>query len=752
MAASWLSTSNRFKALALGVVAWTLAGCASMPADRFYWEAHRMPREKMVALAAKSPQHRAEALRRFLARIDECKRTQRCADPTDTPEENLARIELVLEKTRTMRGPPLVDVKVAVKVLSADTLSRMFDAGAIVVPSDPRQKAPFYKAIWEDRADAERRYRVLMENGLPVDEIDPIFAAAIAEKTEDTAFVGAVMQRAGRSDPMQVFDHVGYAARLKKRGGLSDDDYGNWIGLGRSPFDVAMRAGNTPLVVAWVKKGRGPGSLDLLRTMGGDDAAKRRMAELLVANGTSPRVECIDGPVMGLAEYLLEKGNAPNGSCRPLTTALAMGNLRAARALLDKGARPDEHAVAAALRQHRRWHPNGTVARSGAGAPGVAPPARTSAPTTGELLAAMLAGRAIDLVSWRERDDRKDTLLHLAARADLADAVAMLVEAGASLETPNAHEELPLDAAGPRSATLLEAKGARRADPAKLVANRQQREADAQRLAALAAEDQRRMEEQERLARIARDRADQEAEEEEREQLREERREEARRAREREAREARDRAQAPVGPDFNALREYALRGTTTPPPPRSFGSAPPPPPPSRSSGVAAPPPRSSPPPTTGGGAGSSGSGFSLQTSNRKGPDPEVARAAERGREQEARARAAAEQRDRDAKVREERARAEQAQRSRDADARRERCRRVEDQQREAASRRRDCEATCKRQTSESSAACKKEQTISRTMSCEREVRVADQACIAECSGKHAGPKTPDECRGTGTAR
>jgi len=305
--------------------------------------------------------------------------------------------------------------------------------------------------------------------------------------------------------------------------------------------------------------------------------------ELVKKRGGSIKVGCISGEMMPNVAALLASGVDPNRACAdgvlPLTAATAWCELRAAALLLESGARSDAAGVYWAVVAELYARGSRDFA---AGAYRCGERRADEMATATDLVGRMLATRPSDL----GRDlslPHGDSLLHFAARHDLARSVERLVVAGAPLDRKNHEEQLPLDVAGPAAARVLLARGAPAGDPVAIAENRRQRE-----FAAAREQEARR---QQREAALAREAA------EDAEEARAEREGRENDQREREAADAWARAQMP----------------NTSPDPSSWGGTP---------GAGARPPVSTPPGSSPPGSGAAPGSPATGTSPQGGPKPE----------------------------------------------------------------------------------------------------------------------------------
>lgn len=398
-----------------------------------------------------------------------------------------------------------------------------------VTKSDPSiDRENFYSSV-NAHLDMDRFaiFKLLVEHGWVVTADDVNFAACNApDDAKSLAFVDSLAAATGGSPVL--------AAMRCERRFVAEKTLAR-PGAQMPPFEAVAKLGK-PWALALVSKGR--------------------------KNAT---VSCISAQMIPNVAALLEGGADPNGRCAdgvlPLTAALSVGSVAAARRLLDSGARGDLYSVYWAVvwqvnQASLRKYPRDEGARE-AYVMGVAdrkPPFGRSwvmdAVEVDAMLARVLSSGPIDLNAKDVKFAYGDSVLHLAARADLPDAVKQLVEAGAATDRTNDRSERPLDVAGPSASAVLRARGATGGDPVAIAAGRGQREAA------------------EREEQDARERARERRQQRHAAEAAEERATQARERRERDERDAQARRDMPnTGVDTDALRRWALGGSQVTPKP-----------------------------------------------------------------------------------------------------------------------------------------------------------------------------------------
>ncbi len=337
-------------------------------------------------------------------------------------------------------------------------------------------------------------------------------------------------------------------------------------GDGMSPLTTAIGLGRPRLVEQLLKGGAKPTAPTIQRlysVLAGQSTPqpdKLELIELLKRHGADFRLSCLPPSALGYLEPLAAAGVDVNVACQdgstPLLQAVSAGDLRAADLLLARGARADAEAVRRVLvMQVLRARPDPrdwAVLLGSGGLPNQLLPAsqRLTPEDLRSLLERLLKQGKPSLNELRIDSGPRDTLLHLAARAELKSSCFALAKAGASVDAKNEYLEQPLDvASSPAMVEQLRALGARPGDATAIAALRRQRE-EQERLRREEAEWQRR-----EAAR--REREQDEAEERRREQERAERRRE--RQEQRRDQLARDEAAARTEARDRESRNEAIR-------------------------------------------------------------------------------------------------------------------------------------------------------------------------------------------------
>jgi hypothetical protein len=764
--------------LGLLVSALAVGGCAP-PLVGSFEPKGKTPNE-IAAHAAYSPEHRASLVRTILG----CHAYPTgCHDGATLSDADAASIRAIVQRTSKMKSAPVfTDVPTHLPPM---VLSDLLDAGLVKMPQLPSvtagvpQRQPLDNDAWFKACNLRNgayggfgaapedfaRYQVLLDHGWPVDELDLMFVMRVAPDTPaGLALVDRVYARLGNPSPNQ--DFTGAAIMRQHPESLLDDHNrrnlsaaGQWVRHWANPFLGAIRAGKRTIVTQLLARGTvKDAAIDQVAATGQPWAL-----ELVSRGGAQGKVTCISSQMLPNLDSLLRGGADPNARCPdgllPLTAALRACDMRSAMTLLDKGARADLASVywavvaqaqqasvrkypapmtSQAVREHSGvmsnlvgWeYQNGThcgATREIGGAPAI-------------LLTRMLAAGPPSLTSpTRVSFGYGDSIVHVAARANLAETVKQLVDAGAAMDSKNEREELPLDVAGPEAVAVLRGRGATGGDPVAIAENRRRRE-----LAKREEEAQSEAARERRAERRAQEAAD-------------ERATQAREQRERDDREARaQRAMPNTGVDMNASRQAALGpsqgGLKPAPSPGVAGRSAP----SSPAQAAGPPPstRTSPPARAPESARAAPPAPPARTAPAASPPPASpprGGQADRDRELQARSeREARERADKQQREDQDRARASQ-QREREGEARHARCRQVEAQQKAAADRVRSCEAGCDSARAPDQKGCKSEATLGKMAACENRVRDAHASCSKACRTAPS-PGTPDECVAKGTAR
>lgn len=594
---------RRLPACLLGAALLAAVGCVPPPQPSGF-QPIGTTAAKAVAHAKHGPEHR----KAVLAELTRCKEKPHPSCQPVLNEETKAILHEVLAQTAEMKAPPALAPNLH---LPLDVFRELLEAGAVVMPATPstragaspvehappsmsyayRSKDKIYRTLTlmqhespgEDLVNQRfEKYKLLVEHGWPLDELDLLFAAYIAPDTaEGIALVEDVYRRLGNVPASESFHALGLARRPEKSYGEGKRYWtmGGWIDVAKSPFLIAAVLGKRTLATKILESGmeRPPQAAAVAAT------GKSWAIELVAQRGVSSKGSCISADMLPAIEVVLQKGADPNKRCGngplPVTAALAACNTKAAALLMDRGARGDIAAVYWAIIAESKRCYLGTKEHPG------------------DLLDRLLAPHSIDLDDASFRIEHQDSLVHVAARADLAGTVKVLLDAGARADRKNDLEQTPLDVAGPAAAAALTQRGAPKGDPAAIAAVQRRLWAE---------EDARRRREREEEREERREEAQRQAEE---------RATQAREQRERDEREAQARRDMPnTGVDTDAFRRWALGGSQGTPRPSGSPSgvgrgasspAPPPPPSTRASNAGSaggrePPARtgssSSPPP------------------------------------------------------------------------------------------------------------------------------------------------------------
>jgi hypothetical protein len=455
------------------------------------------------------------------------------------------------------------------------------------------------------------------------------------------------------------------------------------------------------------------------------EEAEANIVDALLAAGADPKTACLGRVAPPTQDKLLAAGADPNHGCdgaSPLAQALVNGRLGEAEKLIRAGAIPSNDLLAS---EHVAKNPGLASLMLDKGARPDAPAVAAAIRAKSEVVAVKYV-KTMSAGFDAELGEEKSTLLHSAVAAGMAELVTVLVAKKAPVNKANLFGELPLDVAegakDPKMVGLLTAAGGGRGNPAAIASAKQ---AFADKKQHQREEEARRQAEEREAAERAR----------ERRELREQQEREEKAAREAEERAAIDRDRRRVQADQErASREMTAAAQRIDEERRRQQTSP------RSSTAS--------PPSTGPFLSSSGprkpdaaaearerEERERQARYSRERDEQMRRQAEEAKRKEAADRAAAEKR------RAENARIKQ--RCDEAERRKEELARAEGQ----------CIKTCEDTRRRAGASCReKHKTLSGETTCSLQADKDEGGCKRSCYERHKSAPLPDECFGKGVSR